>query len=139
MWSLFFLGDVKEMSARHAAQLEQARARGDRYGLFCLQTGLPVVATLAADEPQRARDAIDQVVADWSSSSFQFQHYWSLLSIGMVDLYRGDGAGAWERLTAAWPGLKRSWFLRIQNVRIEAAFLKARCAIASGRLDHALD
>ncbi len=133
VWSLFYLGDIEELSARLPALLEEAEARGDLYAITSLRCGLANVALLAAGDPLAARAAVREVMARWSSTSFHFQHYWALLSEGLIDLYEGKAADGWARTEAAWPQLTKSQLLRIQNVRIEASFLRARLALATGR------
>ncbi|MBS1148516.1 MAG: pknB 32, partial [Myxococcaceae bacterium] len=137
-WSLFYLGDLDQLSRRLPALLDEARRRGDRYTITSLQSGLASVALLAADQPDRARASVREVLGGWSTESFLFQHYWSLLSEGMIDLYQGDGESCWQRLRRDWPSLQNSMFLRVQNVRVEARFLRARSCLATGRLGLAL-
>lgn len=47
-----------------------------------------------------------------------------------IDLYEGDAERAWHRLAEAWPRLKRSYLLHVQQVRIVMLDLRARCALA---------
>ncbi len=133
VWSLFFLGEIGELGRRIPALIEEAEGRGDLYALASLNSGLANVALLARDEPEAARAAVRGVMAGWSERSFHFQHYWALLSEGLIDLYQGQPEDAWARLVAAWPALEASQLLRIQNVRIEALGLKGRLAVATGR------
>ena len=138
VWSLFYLGELQELSRRLPALLDEARRRGDKYTTTSLQSGLAIVSLLAADQPEKARAQVSEARAAWSTGGYQFQHYWSLLSDGMIDLYLGDAESCYQRLEVAWPALKGSLFLRIQNVRVEARFLKGRSSLATGRLDQAL-
>ena len=135
VWSLFYLGEIAELSRRIPALLREAEARGDLYAVTSLKSGLSNVSLLAAGDPSGARAAVREVMQRWSATSFHFQHYWALLSEGLIDLYERTPAEGWARLEAGWPALKGSQLLRIQNVRIEASFLRARLALATGRLD----
>ncbi len=138
VWSLFYLGEMAELSKRIPALVREAESRGDLYALTSLKCGLSNVSLLAADDPKGARTAAREAMAKWSATSFHFQHYWALLSEGLIDLYEGTANDGWVRTQAAWPSLKASQLLRIQNVRIEATYLKARLALASGRTEAAL-
>lgn len=69
----------------------------------------------------------------WPSKSFHFQHYWAVLSEGLIGLYEGRPGPALDKLLSVWRDLERTMLLRIQNVRIEASSLKGRLAIAAGR------
>ena len=138
VWSLFYLGEIAELSRRIPALVREAEARGDLYAVTSLKSGLSNVSLLAAGDPSGARAAVREVMQRWSATSFHFQHYWALLSEGLIDLYEGSPTEGWNRLEAGWGALKRSQLLRIQNVRIEATFLKARLALATGRVGVAL-
>jgi len=64
-------------------------------------------------------------------NAFHLHHYYDLLTRRQIDLYQRDGAGAWERLEERWRGLEKSTLLRVQMIRIEMRFLRARCALAA--------
>ena len=137
VWSLFYLGEIAELSRRIPALLQEAESRGDLYAVTSLKSGLANVSLLAAGDPTGARSAVREVMSRWSATSFHFQHYWALLSEGLIDLYEDKAADGWARTEAAWPTLKQSQLLRIQNVRIEATYLRARLALATGRRSEA--
>jgi hypothetical protein len=48
---------------------------------------------------------------------------------GQVDLYAGDPESAWQAVETAWPMLTASHLTRIQSVRVESNFLRARAAV----------
>ena len=131
LWSLFYLGDVAELSRRLPALRREAADRGDLYAMTGLRTGLAVVAHLCADRVHTAREEIVAGMERWSRQQFHFQHYWELLGTAFCALYAGEGGTALGYLEEAWPALARSQLLRIQNVRVEAGFLKAQCALAA--------
>lgn len=132
VWSLFYLGELAELARRVPSLLREAQSRGDRYASTSLTVGLATVARLAAGEPSSAKRAVTDAMAAWPSTTFHFQHYWALLSEGLIGLYEGQPAPALTRLLEAWPRIERAMLLRIQNVRVEALSLKARLAVAAG-------
>jgi hypothetical protein len=138
VWSLFYLGEIADVSKRVPMLVREAEGRGDRYATTSLQLGLANVAILAAGDPKGARERVREAVSRWSQSSFHFQHYWAVLSESMIDLYAGEPRAAYDRLRDAWPKLKAAQLLRMQNVRIEATYLKARSALACGERGEAL-
>jgi hypothetical protein len=138
VWSLFYLGEIADVSKRVPMLVREAEGRGDRYATTSLQLGLANVAILAAGDPNGARERVREAVSRWSQSSFHFQHYWAVLSESMIDLYAGEPRAAYDRLLDAWPKLKAAQLLRMQNVRIEATYLKARSALACGERGEAL-
>jgi tRNA A-37 threonylcarbamoyl transferase component Bud32/tetratricopeptide (TPR) repeat protein len=139
VWSLFYLGDIAGLSVRIPALVREAEQRGDRYAMTSLQSGLANVSLLARGDAQGAREAVRAAIARWGGGSFHFQHYWALLSEGMIDLTIGDAHAGLTRLEDGWGPLRRSMLLRIQNVRIEATFLRARLLLAVGRISEALE
>ena len=46
-----------------------------------------------------------------------------------MDLYAGDAAAAWRRVEERWPELRRSLLLRIEGIRVEAHWVRARAAL----------
>lgn len=139
VWSLFYVGDIAALSSRISVLVREAERRGDRYAVTSLQCGLANVSLLAADAPEDARAAVRRVMAEWGSKQFHFQHYWALLSEAMIDLYVGRPQDSVERVAAGWAQLKTAMLLQIQNVRVEARYLRARLAIATGDRAGALE
>jgi len=128
--ALACLGELSELRRRVPLLLDEAEERGDLYaatGLRCWRTN---VAWLAADDPDEARRQVMEAQRQWSQKGFHLQHYYELLALVQIDLYAGDGRGAWRRIQERWAAFRRSLLLRVQNVRIESLGLRARCALA---------
>lgn len=132
LWSLFYVGDISGLSKRIPALVAEAERRGDRYAVTSLRCGLANVSLLAAGAPQQAREAVRDAMSQWGSAQFHFQHYWALLSEAMVDLYLGRPADSLAWVESGWGQLRASMLLKIQNVRVEARYLRARLALATG-------
>jgi hypothetical protein len=135
LWTLYYLGEVRELSARTGALVEDARQRGDQFFEHHLRTGFPLVTWLAADRPAEARDGLTRMVARWSRRGFHAQHWWGLTGAMLVELYDGDPREAHARLCREWGALQRSLLPRMQNVRIEAWDMRARGALAIAGTD----
>ncbi len=110
--------------------LKEARERDDLYEETNLSLVIRTFLRLAADEPERARSELAEVMAKWSHQGFHVQHMNRLFDDVQIDLYLGDGATAWRRLADEWPALQRSHMLRVQQVRILMLHLRARSALA---------
>jgi hypothetical protein len=132
--SLAYLGRVRELRRRTDAVLADAEQRGDLYISASARTALSNLAWLAAGDVDAARRHAVEGERMWSRRGFSLQHYWSLMSCAQVDLYVGDGERAFARVAEGWPALARSQLLRIEVVAAEALYLRARAALASGRL-----
>jgi serine/threonine protein kinase/tetratricopeptide (TPR) repeat protein len=129
--SLAKLGELAEMSKRMPQLRRSARERGDLYAASNLRSGVLSLYSLAADEPERAREDLIDALAKWSQQGFHLQHYWELLGKASCDLYVGDGRTGLDRITARWPVMERSMVLRVQFVWLEALDLRARASLAT--------
>src|SRR6185437_3170264 len=69
---------------------------------------------------------------------FSVQRYRALVTEVNIDLYTGDGAAGYARVKAAWSALRWSLLMTVQYIRADAYFMRARCALATGRLPEAL-
>jgi serine/threonine protein kinase len=131
LWALMFRGDVAEMTRRLPSLLKEAQERDDLYALMNLSLVVGTFVRLAADEPDRARGELERVMDRWSRQGFHVQHMNRLYDEVQIDLYRGDGKAAWDRLAAQWSTFAGSHFYRVQQVRIIMRHLRARSALAA--------
>jgi serine/threonine protein kinase len=129
LWPLMFMGEIVEINRRLPRLLKEARERDDLYEETNLCLVIRTLTRLAADEPQRAREELAQVMERWSHEGFHVQHMNRLFDEGQIDLYLGDGVAAWQRLEDAWPALKRSHMLHVQQIRILMLDQRARSAL----------
>jgi eukaryotic-like serine/threonine-protein kinase len=133
-WSMFYLGELAEMTRRMPAMLQDARDRGDLLSVSGMVLGLNNVMILNQDGPRRALQEIDELMARWSVHGYHLQHYLALLARVHVLLFTGDGPAACAALRSDWRPLKRSLLLKLPSVRHETHHLRARAALlhASG-------
>jgi tetratricopeptide (TPR) repeat protein/predicted Ser/Thr protein kinase len=130
-WSLNLLGEHRELARRHAAIVADAEQRGDLHTSVQLRDGSLAVLWLAADDPDGARRHIEQAMSLWPSESYLLQHWHRLYGEAEIELYVGDGAKAYARVDRDTRALKKSLLLAVQHMRVQTAFLRGRCAIAS--------
>ncbi len=128
---LFNLGELDALRREVPLLLEDAQRRGDLYLAAELQTGLPNIVWLCADQPDEARRMSELGIARWPQHRFYLQHYYHALASAHIALYCDDGEAALRIVEDAWGGLKKSLFLNVQAVRTEAWYLRARAAIAA--------
>jgi serine/threonine protein kinase len=127
---MFYLGELRELTEVVPAKLREAEERGNLWFATGLRSWRTNVAWLALDDPDEARRQVDLANRQWSRDGFHLQHYYELLAHGQIDLYLGDGRAGLERTDTSWSALSGSLLLRVQNIRVEAHHLRARCAIA---------
>jgi eukaryotic-like serine/threonine-protein kinase len=130
--SLMYLGELREVRRRLPVLLEDAMDRANLYAEVHLRTRQNLMY-LAADDPDGAQADIDHAMGRWSHRGYHVQHYLALLARTQIELYAGRGEVAWTLVESGWPELQRSMLLRVQVVRIEATYLRARCALAANK------
>ena len=124
-----YQGEIREVSRQVPALLANARSSGNLYLAteLCTRSNY---AWLAADDPDEGeREAIDSI-ARWSHKGFHRQHYSALLARVQTALYRGNAEAAWRLLDEQQSMLRRSFLTRVQFIRIESLYLRARAALA---------
>jgi hypothetical protein len=143
------LGEWTSAARTLTEMTNEARDRGNRYGLvnFRLLTA-GYVTRLAADQPEQALQEVRELIAMWDSPApsrrsspdsprFDLQRYFATVWEADVALYSGKGEEAWAVNEAAWPLVRRSDLLRLQILRISAAFVRGKCAVAAAAADSA--
>ena len=85
---------------------------------------------LAADDPDEGERETVESIERWSQKGFHRQHYSAMLARVQTALYRGDAEAAWRLLAEQEPMLRRSFLTRVQVIRIESLYLRARSALA---------
>jgi hypothetical protein len=130
-WALNFLGEHRQLAARHAAIVADAEQRGDLYTSVQLRDGSLAILWLVADDPEGARRHVQQAMSLWPDDRYLLQHWHRLYGEAEIELYVGDGAKAYARVDRDAGPLKRSLLLAVQHMRVQTMFLRGRCAIAS--------
>ncbi len=133
VWSLWYLGDMRELAYRVPLYLRDAERRGDRYLITNLRSAHSNAYWLALGDPAAAEREAAEAIREWSTSTFHLQDYFDLVARAHIDLYRGEGEGAHRRFVERWPDLRRSMTLRIQAARITMTHLRAAAAVAAAR------
>ncbi len=135
-WSLVFLGRVRELTELLPQWAQEARDRGDLLFEGSLQSGLPNLIWLAANDPDQARERVARSVVIEIPGGFGTQQYMDIIARTHIELYEDRPAVAWRRLADAWPSIRLSQVLRFQFLRVDLVHLRGRAAIATmGRSD----
>jgi Cdc6-like AAA superfamily ATPase/predicted Ser/Thr protein kinase/tetratricopeptide (TPR) repeat protein len=129
IWSLMYRGELRELCRQVPPLLANARSSGNLYIATELCTRSNYVWLTADDPDEGERETIDSI-AQWSQKGFHRQHYSAMLARVQTALYRGDGEAAWRLLAEQQSRLRRSLLTRVQVIRIESFYLRARAALA---------
>src|SRR5262249_21737300 len=127
--TLYYLGDWRELTRQTQLLLRDAIERADVGAQPGLRTGLPNLAWLIAGKPDEARAQLD-AAEKAQAPGFDLATVRAIHAAANIDLYCGDAAGAARRVAEAWPQIERAGLLRLQQLRIELAVLRARIALA---------
>lgn len=136
--SLVYAGRIRELRRRLPRLIAEAEERGDLFMLAHLRASHPIVAWLAADDPDGARTHARAGMAQWPRLRFVIQHWQAMLAEAQIALYEGDGASAYERVRRDAPALRRSLLLQAQIIRGLTDFVRGRAAVASADVDPSL-
>ena len=108
-WSLYYLGEIGELSRRVPAMAEAASRTGNRYTAVTLRCAFPI-AWLARLDPDLIEEEIVASLASWATpdGGFQVQHMLALCSRIDLALYRGRPDGADPLIAASRAPMRRS-------------------------------
>jgi serine/threonine protein kinase len=132
LWAVLYQGELAELARRMPTLLRDAEERGDLYAATNLRTSFVPILRLAADQPVEARAEGAAAARGWSRDGFHLQHYnFEVFADGQISLYLGEPDAAHHRISGLWPALRASMLMMIQQLRIEALHVRARCALAA--------
>ncbi|MDB4958888.1 MAG: ATPase/protein kinase family protein [Myxococcales bacterium] len=108
-WSLYYMGEIGELSKRVPAMAEAAVRNGNRYTAVTLRCAFPV-AWLARLDPETVEAEIDRALGSWTTvdGTFQVQHLLALCSRIDLALYRGRPEDVNARIASDWKPMRRA-------------------------------
>jgi serine/threonine protein kinase len=130
LMSLRQMGLLRELRQAFDEYLRDAARRGDRYTETTLTRVFNLV-WLVDDAPLEARQDLDRTPWTPPEEGYHFQHWYELRARVELDLYEGSGEGLYERYEDRFARLESSLLLRVQPVRTDALWSRARLLLAS--------
>src|SRR4030095_3897508 len=124
-----YLVELGEVCRRVPALLSEARRRGNLY-IAPEWCAVSTYVWLTADEPDEGEREAVESIERWSQNGFHRQHYSAMLARVQTELYRGRPEAAWQLLDEHQSMVRRSLMTRVQVIRIEWLYLRARSALA---------
>jgi hypothetical protein len=125
-----WVGELREAVKQSVRLCADAKDRGDQYMLVSLGM-VEVIACLADDDPEGAREKVRATLYRWTQTGFHIQHWNFMIFNGDIDLYEGEVARPYDRFMADLPKLEKSLLLYAHHVRAMTFFTRAKLAIAS--------
>jgi len=133
-WSLYYLGEIGELSRRVPAMAEAAVRNGNRYTAVTLRCAF-AMAWLARFEPDAIEAELDAALGSWASAdgSYQLQHLFALASRLDLAMYRGRPEDATPRIAPEWKQIRRSLVDRppLQGLVLRSTLLRHAVACAN--------
>jgi len=127
--SLFYLGEWNEMARMTHMLLRDAIDRADVVAQQGLRSGRCTFAWLLLDRADEARTQLD--IAEKSlGDGFHLPHVSAATAAANIALYQHRATDAARYLDDAWPQIEKLGCLRMQELRVELALLRARIALA---------
>jgi eukaryotic-like serine/threonine-protein kinase len=133
-FTLYYLGELGELSRVVPAMAEAAKRGGNRYTAVTLQCAFPS-AWLAHSEPDAIEAELDAALSSWSSvdGGYQLQHLLALSSRIDLALYRGDPERISARVVSDYKPIRRSLVDRppMQGMLLRFALVRHAVACAN--------
>jgi hypothetical protein len=133
-WSLYYLGEIGELSRRVPAMVEAATRNGNRYTAVTLRCAFPI-AWLARFEPDAIEAELEAALGSWASAdgSYQLQHLLALSSRIDLALYRQRPHDATARIGVELRQIRRSLVDRppLQGLLLRGTLLRHAVACAN--------
>ena len=129
IWALLYQGELRDVAQRVPLIVAHGRSSGNLFLLTELCTRANFV-WLAADDPDEGERQVRDSIERWSAKGFHRQHYSALLARVQTALYRGNAEAAWQLLDEQEDMVWRSQLTRVQLLRVETHYLRARAALA---------
>jgi eukaryotic-like serine/threonine-protein kinase len=130
-FSLYYLGELGELSRVVPAMAEAAKRGGNRYTSVTLQCAFPI-AWLAHEDPETIEADLDAALTSWTTvdGGYQLQHMLALSSRIDLALYRGSPEAVTPRILADLKPIRRSLVDRPPLTGLLLRFALVRHAIA---------
>ena len=127
--ALIWLGRFRQARTQVVTLARRSEHSGDRFSQL-VGTSLDAKLKLAAGLPVAARNQAVDVLSQWGTREFTFQHLFTVRAAIWCELYDGAVESAHARFREMWPELRGSGLLSVQLMRAEAAFLEGTIELA---------
>jgi len=130
-WSLLFMGEFTELNAFAEAAVFDARERGDVYAATSQAVFALAYSRLAMGDPDGAEVGMEENMSQWAKRGYHMQHFFRMLSMSMIRIYRDQPEDGWAMFESHWPDIKRAMLLEVRIFEIDYFSFKGRSAVAS--------
>ncbi len=125
-----YLGRFSELAAVVPESHRAARERGDLYAAANLAF-YESALLLTRDEPEAAIRCAEDSVKPFLDDELLANRYGITYAMAQGELYRGRPEAAWALIERDWSAWETTGMLRVQCVRVEVRYLRARVSLAA--------
>ncbi len=137
VWSLFYLGRLRDLRVQTDRFMEVAKSHGNVYVANALRAPWGVILWLAQDDLPGARRELREALEGVSQARYTVQTMRALFARAMIDLYAGQEDEGLETMQAEWKLLRRAGILRLGLFRKQLSMFRATMELAVGVKGHA--
>lgn len=130
---LLELGKVGEICRLSRLWLQEALDRGNLFAATVFRTNWGCFVWLVDDDVDGARHALQLALSRHRDGAFYLPDFWTLMAQVLIDLYDGEGEGAYQHVTGVLTSLKKSQLMRIKRIGVRYRHFRAGCAVAAAR------
>jgi hypothetical protein len=127
-------GKLDQLVSRVEVYTREAKERGDLYGYTNIVTAGGFMAPLLLHKPDDAERLVADAMRRWPRTSFHMQHFFELVALAQVELYRGEGRTL-DRVQAAWPEARRAMLLRVPMLHASLLWQLGLSQLERARMD----
>ena len=131
LWSLTYMGLINKLRDRRRVLMKEARDRSDLYAKSILGTYVMSYDRLGEDNPEAAREELEEARGELPKHGFQVRHHNVVLAETLIHIYSGRGEAAWQNINELLWTYRLSGLSMIQHVRIDITQSRARSALAA--------
>lgn len=137
VWSLFYLGRLRDLRAQTDRFMEVAKSHGNVYVANSLRAPWGVILWLARDDVPGARHELREALEGASQARYTVQTMRALFARAMIELYSGNEDEGLVAMQAEWKVLRRAGILRLGLFRKQLSMFRATMELAVGVKGHA--
>ncbi len=127
------LGRLREARRWLAQGVIDSDARGDLWSQIVVRTGFANALWLTSGEDRKAQAALEEAERLCSERQYTLVDGWTLYARCLLDLFCDEPLEALKKLDAAWPRLKKNFYLHVTALRISALEARGRAAMSAFR------
>ncbi|HUH02963.1 MAG TPA: hypothetical protein VML75_13290, partial [Kofleriaceae bacterium] len=128
--SRYWTGELRAFSQQIPQMLADAEEHGDLLAGTTLRNGLAAMDPLFRDDPDETRRGSNAAVSRLPDQ-FNFQHYWQMIALANAGIYERQSEATFAAIDAGWERSRKAMVLRIQYIRVEAVWTRARAHLAA--------